>query len=151
MTNQKVLNLYVALQQINVKGAKFNYCIARNMGKIKPIIEAVKKADEHSEDYRKYDTARIELAKQHADKDDKGEPKESGGHFIIINQLNFDKELEKLREKHKKAIEDREKQEKEIKELLEQEAEIEFHKLKESDIPEDLTTKQLTSIIDIIE
>lgn len=55
MKNGEALKLNRDLQDINLKGVKFSYAIARNIAILKPIIESLKKAQEPSVEFQKYE------------------------------------------------------------------------------------------------
>lgn len=152
MTKNEIVELYNNLHQIkNLKGSKFNYAIAKNINILKPEVEAIQETAKPRESFVEYDTARIELCKKHAKKDEQGEAVMKGGDFDIEDMKAFDKELKKLQETHKQALDDRETQMKELDALLKEESPIELHKITLSDIPEDITTVQMNSIFTIIE
>jgi hypothetical protein len=151
MKNNDILNLYDGLSKINLKGVKFSYGVAKNIALLKTEVESLSKAQESSKEFVEYDNARIELAKKHAKKDDKGEPVVEKNSYVIENQEAFDKEFETLKKTHKKALDERENQIKDFNDLLEKETDIQFHKIKLEDVPEDISTEQMTTIYDLIE
>lgn len=156
MTNNDILTLNQSLHDINLKGAKFSYAVARNIELLKPEVTALQKAIDISSEYKEYDAKRIELCKQYANKDDsgevillnKGKPDEK---FDIKDQKAFDLELDKLNKENQAVIDARTKQIKDFSELLEEDKEIAFYKCNLKDVPEEITTNELRSIIDIIE
>ena len=107
-----------------------------------------------SEDFKKFEEERVELAKKHSKKDKKGEVKtitnKGVQEFDIESQEKFDKDFEALKKTHKTAIDNREKQIKEYKELVETEAETEVYKIKLSDVPSDISVAQMEIIKELI-
>lgn len=151
MKYSQILTLNESLNKINLKGAKFSFGISRNIAILKPEIESLVKATEATEEYKAYDAERIELCKKHSEKDANGEAVLENNEFKIINRKEFNKELEELNKKHQKAIDARDEQIKEVNDLLEKDTEVTLYKIKLSEVPEEITTNELRSIIDIIE
>jgi hypothetical protein len=150
MKNQEILSLYENLHQLNLKGVKFSYAVAKNIALLKPEVESLQKAIEQSEDFKKFEQERVELAKKHAKKNENGEPIEEKGQYIIEDKEAFKKDFTDLKEKNKEVVEAREEQIKEFNELLEKENEIKFHKISIKDVPEDITTVQMNQIYSLI-
>lgn len=159
MKNKEILDLSNSLSSIkNLKGAKFNYAIARNINILKPLVESLKSAISPRDNFEEYEKLRIALCEKHAKKDDKGNaetaimnPMTGQTKYVLEDEAAFEKELKKLDEKHKETLEEREKQEEEFKKLLEEETPVELHKISLSEIPEDITTVQMNGIYQIIE
>jgi hypothetical protein len=156
MKNWELLNLYQVLSSVSdLKGVKFSYFVVKNLSLIEREIKSLEKVIEASKDYYEFEEKRIELAKKHAKKDKDGEPKtkEVNGKkvFDMESQVAFDKEFKALQKKNKKTLEEREKQIKEYNELIEQESDIKLHKIKLSDIPEEINVSQMKAIESLIE
>lgn len=153
MNNNKIIELFNALTNIKgLSGVKFNYAIAKNINLLKGEVEAIQKSYEANEDFVKYDQERVELAKKHSKKDDKGEAILINGNQFDIEDLKaFQNEFNILKETHKEAISNREKQLKEVEELLEKENPIELYKIKMEEIPEDIKTEDMNAIFILIE
>lgn len=151
MKNQEILSLYENLHQLNLKGVKFSYAIAKNIALIKPEVEALQKATEMSEEYKAFDAKRIELAKKHAKENDQGEPVQEGGKFILEDKQAFKEEFDALKEENKELIESREAQIKEFTELLDKQNDIKLFKINIKDVPEEITTVQMNQIYSLIE
>ena len=151
MTKQKALDIYNTLNTLGeLKGTRFAYGVSKNVNKLQPEINALQKSFAASEEFLAYDKERVELAKEYSHKI-KGEPVIIEGRYDIEDQDKFDKELEKLQKKHKKAVEEREKQFKEFQEILKEEVEIDLYKIKISDVPQEITARQMNGILEIIE
>jgi len=162
MTKQEVLTLFRALNALSgLKGVAFSYAVAKNLRRLGEDVESMQKASELSKEFNEYETARIELAKEHAKKDADGKPvtedeKDDNGKvisttYVIANQKAFDKELEALRATHKEALDARQKQIDEFNALLNEESDVELHKIKLADVPQDITTEQMNGILPVID
>ena len=147
----EILNLADALSKLNLPGVKFAYAVAKNLNILKVEVQALETARKTTEDYNKFDKERIALATKHAKKDDNGKPIVVGQNFEIENMEEFEYELAVLKEKHKEAIEKREAQLKDFEDLLQKEVEIKLHKIALEDVPQSITTKQMTDIYSLIE
>lgn len=152
MKTQEVLKLNATLETLsNLKGAKFAYAIAKNKEFIKTEIEALKEATKPSEEFEKYNKARIELAENHADKDEDGKSVIEGNQYKITDMDKFNKEHDKLKEEYKEALEAHKKQQDEFNALLEEETKLELQMIKIEDIPQDITVEQMEGIKVLIE
>ena len=157
--NNKVFSLYNALANINSADVHFRYAIMRNIAKLKPEVEALQKVVAPSEDYQKYDSERVELAKSHADLDEKKQPilkslMHNGQLFQeyqIKDRAKFDKELKALQKEHQKAVDSREKQIKDFNKLLEEETEFTPYLIKFESIPTEISPGQIAGFLEIIE
>lgn len=152
MKNKDILELYHSLSAIKgLKGVKFNYAIAKNVSLLEIEVKSFEKALEASEQFKEYDQARIELCKEHSEKDENGEAIMTDGNFKIADSKAFKEAYEVLKEKHAEAIEARKTQQTEFDELMEKENSITLFKVKMSDIPEEITTENMKSIYQLIE
>lgn len=151
MTNLELVNLYESLTLLNLKGVKFAYAVAKNINIIKPELKALSDAQKPSELYKEYEKERIELCKKMASKDEKGKPIIEENAYKFDDKEAFEAELDKLKKKHKEAVEEREKQAKEVEELFSMKSKIKLHKIKIDDVPQEISTKELSSIMFIIE
>lgn len=147
----EILNLADALSKLNLPGVNFAHAVAKNLNLLKTEVQALETARKASDEYTVFEKERIELAKKHAKKDDKGKPVIVGQNFEIEDMESFESELATLKEKHKEAIEKREAQLKDFEDLLQKEVEINLHKISLEDVPQGITTKQMTDIYSIIE
>lgn len=160
ITNRDIIGLYNTLESLDYKGVKFAYNIARNLSLLKPLMNSFDKALAIPKEFTEYEKARVELAKKHADKDEKGKPKTEQisipgvmekTHFVIKDMPAFEKELDELQEKHKGVIDARQKQLDEYKALQDEEVEVEVISIPQMLLPADITTKELTSIFPLLE
>jgi hypothetical protein len=160
MKNKKIVELFNNLSDLNLKGVKFAYAVARNISILKPHVESLGKAQQPTEEYQKFEKERIALAQKHAKKDDQGEAVtedviQNGvvvkKVFVLENKEAFLEEVKDIQEKHKEAIDAWEAQLKEFDQVLEKEEEIKLYKIKIEDVPEEITSQQMTHIFDLIE
>lgn len=158
MKKLEIINLYQVLGTMGkLVGAKFAYAVAKNLNILEQEITALDKALKMSEGYKAYDSARVELAKKHSKKDEKGEPevvtdpKTGMTQFVILDMETFDKEVEELKKDHKDALEEREKQIRDYKELLETESRVELYKVNLEDVPKEISVEQMAQIYQIVE
>lgn len=151
MTNGELYGLAIGCTQVgNLKGIKFAYAVAKTKNLIKPLVEALEEVKKPAENFQKFESERIKLCREHAEKDEKGQPKIMGGVYVGLGE-EFNTELEKLKEEHKQAIEEREQQMQDYAKLLEEEVDVELHKVKLDEVPEDITGKQLEMLMPMIE
>lgn len=147
--------LGVLLQGINavgsLKGLKFAYAIAKNKKAVTSEVEILQESIKPSEGFAKYDKERMELCKELADKDDKGNPKMANNEFVIVaNKEDFDIRVKALRERNKDVIDERDKQLKEFNELLKAESDFKPFKIDFEDVPQDITADAMSKIAELI-
>jgi len=150
MKNKDLLSLYETLKQLDLIGVRFNYAVARNIAKLKPEIESLFKAQEKTKEFSDFDLKRVEIAKKYSKKDEKGDPVIVDNKYDIDDQEGLQKEFDTLKSENTKVIEEREKQLEVFNELLEQENDIELYTISSSEIPQEISTKQLSGILSIV-
>ena len=156
LKNKEVLRLNRGFSEVGkLKGAKFAYSVARNAAAIEGFVKALQKCTEPSEQYTEFDGKRVELARECADKNKDQAPatvKVNGvEEFVIGDREKFNKGIDKLRGEYGKAIEEFEKQTVDFEGILEEEIEVAIFKVKEEDLPEEITSDQLIFIKEIID
>jgi len=135
-----------------VKGTcRFAYGLAKNKKLLTDEVEAMRAGVKPSDELLRFDSERVELCRKHAEKDDKGEPKQLNGEFVGLgNHPLFSKELKVLQEKYKDAIETNKKQIESFNKMLTEDTEFECWELKTTDIPDNVTADQLEPLMPII-
>lgn len=152
MKKQEIVDLYNGLSVIkDLKGVKLNYAIAKNISLLEPEVKALQKAHMSSDSFQEYEKKRVEIAEKYAKKEENGNPIIVNDNYILEDKYGFTKEVEKLNKEYKKTIDERKAQMEEVDKLLLEEVPIELHKITLDDIPNDVTTEQMKSIIKIIE
>ena len=158
ITKGEALVLFKNLNQLgNLSGVKFTYAVARNINLLKTELESLEKSMELPENFKKFDSERIELVEKYAEKDENGKPKkektENGSEQYVMgeNEKKFEKEFNTLKTKHKEAVSLREKQFEEYTKLLTTDSEVQLYKIKLDDIPKEITARQMAGIYAIVE
>lgn len=152
MKRKDILELYKGLNSVGaLKGVNFTYAVAKNIKLLQAEIDALQKAEEPTEIFKAYEADRVELAKEHAKKDENGEPLVENNQYVLENKAAFDKALLKVQEKHKEAIEERKKQMDAYLDLLNGEVATELVKVAKSEIDQEITGQQMYLILPIIE
>ena len=151
MKKKELISLYQGLNQLgSLSGVKFAYAITRNISYLKPEIEALEKAIAAPEEYKTFDNLRVKLLEKYSKKDKAGKAVITNNNYDIEDQVVFDKAFEKLKKEHKGVFEAREKQIKDYVALLDEEATVSFHKIKQEDIPANITVAQMNTISRLI-
>ena len=136
----------------DIKNTKLSYAILKNLKKIDAELEIIKELQgKKVEGYEDFENARIALCIEQADKDDNGEAIIENNAYKVTDLEAFQKELDKLEDEHREAVDAKQKQQKEFVELLNEECDLDFHKVKETDLPDDLTVAQLVGIEALID
>ena len=125
--------------------------VTKNLQKIRCELEALQEAVKPGETFIEFDKKRVDLCREHAEKDDKGNPVIINSEFLIKDKQTFDTNLENLRNEYYDVCNIREKQIKEYEQLLEESCELSFYKIIKEDLPENITAEQMIGIIEIVE
>jgi len=161
MKNEYLFKLKHAIDKCkSLVGVKFAYALAKNAELIQGEIDALNASLKMSKEYSVFDKKRIELAKSHA-------KIENGIHVVkqkivgegrweeyyeIGDQKAFDKAFEELKKANKKVVEAREKQLEEFNQLLKEESsKLKFYKIKLSDVPQNISSEQMSGIYVLVE
>jgi len=124
---------------LKCKKVKLNDLFITNVNKIEPILTSVKKSINISEEYKEYDTKRVDLCKKLALKDENNKPILKDGVFDgLENNVEFNKEIEALDLEYKDCIKENEQMWKEYSELMNEEIEFVFELIDINLIPDDL-------------
>tara|TARA_Y100000361_G_C11087432_1_gene304565 strand:+ start:352 stop:765 length:414 start_codon:yes stop_codon:yes gene_type:complete len=131
-TKQEFVDLINGLFQVQeLKGKKFSLLVSKNLNILQKNLEDVQKAGTPSEEF-------LELAQK-------------------VNMIASGKapdsqeQIDKLEAENKELVEARKEQMAKVTEMLKEEIELELNMLPEDTLPEDVTAKQINSIINIIE
>lgn len=151
MTNNELIELYSNLSALtSLKGAKFNYAVAKNISLLKPEVEAIRSSVKHTELFEAYEKERIALCEKHAKKDENKNPIKESNNYVIDDLKAFSEALKSLQEVHKEAMTEQEKQLADLETLLKAENTIELYKISLSDVPDEITTVQMNALYPII-
>jgi hypothetical protein len=132
LSKQQIADLYNGLRNAeHLPSAKFSYAVARNISRLTPLVKEIMSATTPSKEFVEYETQRRALIG-----DGKTEPKAA---------------LDKLDAQHKEAIDARKKQVEEFEKSLAQEWEVDLYMIPSSYLPEEITAKQTTDILLIIQ
>jgi phosphopantetheinyl transferase (holo-ACP synthase) len=151
MKRKDIIGHIEALNGVSeIKGVKFAYTVLKNKKKFEKQIEEDKEIFQKvltpSEDYKTYETKRIELCELHSIKDAEGKAVVENDKYKLIDEKVFTVDLEKLNTEFNDSLVERKQQITEYTQLMEEVVNIEFIKLNLEDLPTDLTEKELESI-----
>lgn len=140
LKNAELQSLYHALKNnlTTVKGPKLIYAVTKNFGILQSNNRRLEQAIQDYPEFVEFQKEQLELIKQYAATKEDGSLKtqdlpngQTGFEIPKTVVKEFNEKNDELREKYKKAIEEREQQAKEYEELLEQEVELDFHPITE--------------------
>ncbi len=132
---------------------KLAYAIAKNLKKLRGEIENVGKTVAQSPEFKEYEKKRLSLCSEHSLKD-------VGGNPLIVNRIfqidpmkknDFDIRLSELRAQYKDAIRDQDRKIEEFNRHQKDEIEIEFHRVKQEDLPREIKPSHMEVILDFLE
>jgi len=143
-SRKEFINLYQMLGYLGeLTGARFTYTISKNKEILKNVVEEIQKKAEMHDNYREYEKERVELNEKYTKRDKDGNPEIKDKNYVIKDKAKFDEEVEKLKEKHKDAIEEREQQRKEVEELANKEITLDLKTIPLSIVPDKVTVDQM--------
>lgn len=156
MKKKDLFQYFAALNAVSsLKWVKFAIAVAKNKKLIQNEAEPIEKWGEALEWFKEYESKRVKLCENFADKDENWKPvtvwPANNSSYKIKDQLKFEAALNILREEYKDAIQERDTQIKDYIKVLEEEIPIEFSKVKEADLPSDITAWQLWEILFMID
>lgn len=130
---------------------KFVYATSRIQDFVEREFKSISKVITPSDNYRKYERERSELAMKYANTDKDGNPVILGKEYVIKKDRDiFDKEIAKLKKKYKDAVDERKKQVESIEDFLEEETEFESYGIKFEYLPMTLNKNQMNSLMEFI-
>lgn len=157
MKNQEIQNLFNALQNIpDTKKMKFDYAVLKNLKTLTPIVRSFNEKIKISNELKTFDSERIKICREFAEKTDTGEPKIERGIYKFPNEEASSlctKKIDELRstEPHKTAVDEYEKQMKDYDEFMQQETEVELFKVNIEHVPDGIPRPLLNEILPMIE
>ena len=143
-SRKEFINLYQMLGYLGeLTGARFTYTISKNKEILKNVVEEIQKTAEMHENYSEYEKERVELNEKYTKRDKDGNPEIKDKNYVIKDKVKFEEEVEKLKEKHKDAIEEREQQRKDVEELANKEITLDLKTIPLSIVPDKVTVDQM--------
>lgn len=129
LQNKQLLVLYRGLHAVKeLKGSRFAILVAKNMKEIKAVLDPL---DEQALPSVEFQELSVKMQK-------------------LIEQEDKE-QIEKLEEEHKDLIDARKKQLEEVNEALEKETEVYIYKIREDQLPDEITGEQLEPLLEILE
>lgn len=154
MKNKELFELLHGLKEVsNYPGAKFAFCVAKNIAKLTAECTLLESVIKPSDAFTKYDGKRIELAKQFCDKNEDGTAKMNGNAFDLTAEgmSKFNTAHAELEKEYTDVLEERNKQIAGFNILLDEKSTVTVFKISEDNLPEAITAAQLVAIMPIIE
>ena len=131
-TKQEFVDLINGLFQVQeLKGKEFSLLVSKNINILQKNLKDIQEAVTPSEKF-------LELAQQ-------------VNAIANANAEDSQEKIDKLESENKELVESRKNQMAKVSEMLKKDIELELHVLPESVLPEDVTAKQINTIINIIE
>jgi len=131
-TKAEFVNLINGLFQVQeLKGKEFSLLVSKNINILQKNLKDIQEAGTPSEKF-------LELAQQ-------------VNAIANANAEDSQEKIDKLESENKELVESRKNQMAKVSEMLKKDIELELHVLPESVLPEDVTAKQINTIINIIE
>ena len=131
----------------------FSYAIAKNKGVLESIIKQIRNERPNpSEKYIEFNNKRIDIIKELATKDAKGNPViKPDGNYDLPDMSLFDKQFDPLKEEYKETVDEFEEKEKAYFQSMTNEMEIDIHKIQMEYVPKIITPEQMESILPFVE
>jgi len=157
MKNIEVLNLVESLNSNaeelkKLKGAKFAYCIIKNIEALNSEAKIIQSIHTISDKYKEYDSKRIEICEKYADRDDNGEiiknyiTEKSFEYKLDLSNQEFINEMESLAREYNDTLVESNEKTLEYNRFLMSESGINFTKIDIDSIPNDISVELLAII-----
>lgn len=156
MKNSEIMGILNLIRTIgsNYKGAKFNYFLAKNDRLIRGELSIIDEIMKPSPEFLKFEQERYKLCAEYSNKDEHGTPiiRNNSYDINIERKDEFEKKLEELKNKPENipVVKQRDEQFAKYKEVMDVENDIQLHKIKLSDIPDDLSKDYIDGLFDLI-
>ena len=145
LKRRDIVSLFNALKEMGQRGNSykkmFSYAVARNLGRLNAVNEAIATQSQPEEEFTK---GRAELLREHARMDDDGNPLEvpgMPGRVQVRDMQAFNAAVEELRNKT-----GQDKKDEEIEELLEGEEQIDVYMVDFEYVPEPINPALFAAI-----
>ena len=131
-------------KMLNVSApAKFSYALVKNKNKLKSVFKEIKEKEPvPDEAFLEYEKERVEVVSKAAKKDANGDPilrtHPDGSRRYDIEESKMEEvnaEVEKLKEKHKKAMDDMRLKEVEYTKFLDEEIDVDIYTVSMDECP----------------
>jgi len=152
LKKRRVLEIHAIVEQFGKEKLDvcFAYALAKNKALLEKEVTALRTAGKWLDDFAEYDKQRLDLCRLHAKKDENNLPMAKMNMFIIADQVKFDKELDEIRKKYKKAITEQEKRDKDLEKILDEEVEVEFFPIRFSCLPKEIGQDVMTILLPLV-
>ena len=141
ITNQKALNIYDMLVMVseNIANFSFNYARKRNMDKLQECVNKARslRIPDMSSKRKEYEEQRMDIAKQYATEDEKGNPVVINGMYDIPDASKplFEADINDLLEKYPDVKEQNEIAKNRFESWLKEEFEFERYLVQPENVP----------------
>ena len=148
ITRRKALENKEVFRRIKIKNTKVSIEKVRILNTVDAEMKVYEELIKPTEEQKKYDSENMELIKQYADKDEKGDLiTKDGINFPISKDIEgFRTSLAALDEKYKKNLEERAKADSELKDWLDEELTTSNIIIKVEQLPDSLTDDEIKAI-----
>ena len=151
ITRMEMLELWNGLPGlVNLRGFKLGYAVARTKAKLKVEVEAIEEALKPDATFTEYEKKRLELCRQFAMKDERGEPLVQGNQFVFQDRTEFEAQLVPVNEQYADAIKARTEQLEGYTASLREPITVEVHQIGPEDVPDDVSVAQMDVLIRLI-
>lgn len=117
------------------KGIKLSYAIVKSIRHVENEIKDLEELRKPGEAFQEFERIRIELCKEHSNKEANGQPKiitlpNGAREYDIIDRPSFEKAIEELKAAHKPAIAEQDQKLKDFQKFIDEDVEPRLHKIK---------------------
>jgi hypothetical protein len=139
---KEILGIHQAIEQLRARedlGKALVYALVKTKAKIQPVIDGIAAMRTVPEGLRRFEEARIALARRMASRDSSGVPIIRNNSFVIENLPDFESQLAALKKEYKADLDKLDSVAKEIQAHLEEMEEIDVHTITLDHMPENLS------------
>ena len=129
LANKEILQIFQGLHAVsNIQGSRFAILVAKNMKEMRKVLDPI---DQKALPSQEFQELSVEMNK--------------------LIEAEDGEAIEKLEADNTELIEERKKQLEAVNEELENDSDVYIYKIKEEQLPEEITGEQLQSLLQIIE
>ena len=129
LANKQILEIFQGLHAVSsIKGSRFAVLVAKNMKEMRKVLDPI---DQQALPSQEFQELSVEINK--------------------LIEAEDTEAIEKMESENSELIEERKKQLEAVNEELEKDSDIYVYKIKEDQLPDEITGEQLQRLLEIIE
>ena len=152
MKNKEVVALWNTLYEFTDRpGTKFAYALLRTKQKLHPHVVKLQMLQMPSKEFIEFDSKRVSICSKFADRDEKGNPVQKDGNFVVTEKVDeFKEAYSALSEEYKAAQEEMDAKVAQYNVVLDEEIDVDVYRVSLENCPQNFTAAEIESIMVLI-